>query len=261
MRVPCGEVAHRAYGVTASDGAVVAVEVENRSPVPLTIGLVSARRRAGRVEVDGTGGARRRLGRARALGGAAPLGDRGLDRRSRSWRAKRAKDRSSRSTVRVSSRCSSRCRTGRRCGPRSASAADRVSARALPAAEAVVRGWDAQLERGLRVELPPPVGERVDAARADLLLAPRDALVGRGARGLGLRRRSRRRLGAARMARSTASRPPRRRRQSVGGVCVRSTRRVNRRASWPRCAPCSCTNAARGSTCCPASRPTGSDSR
>src|SRR4029079_6283032 len=38
--------------------------------------------------------------------------------------------------------------------------ADRVSARALPAAEAVVRGWDAQLERGLRAELPPPVGER-----------------------------------------------------------------------------------------------------
>jgi hypothetical protein len=29
-----------------------------------------------------------------------------------------------------------------------------------------------QLERGLQAALPPPIGERVDAARADLLLAP-----------------------------------------------------------------------------------------
>jgi hypothetical protein len=53
-----------------------------------------------------------------------------------------------------------------------------VVPRDLPDADAVARGWDAQLERGLRVELPPPVGETVDAARADLLLAaPDDAVV------------------------------------------------------------------------------------
>src|SRR6476646_2718469 len=40
VRVPRGEVAHPAYGVTVPGGAPVAVDVEKRSPVPLTISLV-----------------------------------------------------------------------------------------------------------------------------------------------------------------------------------------------------------------------------
>jgi hypothetical protein len=47
-----------------------------------------------------------------------------------------------------------------------------VDVRALPDADSVARGWDLQLERGLQAALPPPIGEVVDAARADLLLAP-----------------------------------------------------------------------------------------
>src|SRR4029079_15553465 len=43
---------------------------------------------------------------------------------------------------------------------------------ALPAPGAAARGWRAQLDRALRVELPDPVLQHaVDAARADVLLA------------------------------------------------------------------------------------------
>ena len=45
----------------------------------------------------------------------------------------------------------------------------------LPDAEAVARGWDLQLDRGLRTDLPDPWQEKIDAARADLLLAPPSA--------------------------------------------------------------------------------------
>jgi len=43
---------------------------------------------------------------------------------------------------------------------------------AVPEAEAVVRGWRAQLDRGLRVSLPDPaLQRRIDTARAQVLLA------------------------------------------------------------------------------------------
>ena len=50
----------------------------------------------------------------------------------------------------------------------------RSTSRDLPGADAVARGWDRHLERGMQARLPPPIGEVVDAARADLLLAARD---------------------------------------------------------------------------------------
>jgi hypothetical protein len=49
-----------------------------------------------------------------------------------------------------------------------------VDVRALPNADAVARGWERQLERGMQAELPPPIGASVDAARVDLLLADRN---------------------------------------------------------------------------------------
>lgn len=51
----------------------------------------------------------------------------------------------------------------------------RVDARGLPDVAAVARAWDQILDRGMRVELPEPLGFDVDAARADLLLAPPSA--------------------------------------------------------------------------------------
>jgi hypothetical protein len=50
-----------------------------------------------------------------------------------------------------------------------------VDVRALADADAVVRSWDRVLDRGLRTELPEPLQSAVDAARADLLLAPPSA--------------------------------------------------------------------------------------
>jgi hypothetical protein len=50
-----------------------------------------------------------------------------------------------------------------------------VDVKALPDWRAVARGWDALLDRGMRVELPEIEQWSVDAARADLLLAPPSA--------------------------------------------------------------------------------------
>jgi hypothetical protein len=52
-----------------------------------------------------------------------------------------------------------------------------VDVAALPDADAVVRAWARILERGMRTELPEPLQAEVDAARADLLLAPPSAPV------------------------------------------------------------------------------------
>jgi hypothetical protein len=176
VRVPNGEVAHRVYGAASSPGGVVVVDVENRSPAPLTIGFVARFDRRAHIEVDGA--VVRVHGRPAIALSALP----------RRW----AVGDSTAATVMAGDA---------RSGPVAAFEAPgelallfpvphgtRVRAvfgdvagvvpRALPDAEAVARGWDAQLERGLRAELPPPVGETVDAARADLLLAaPGDAVV------------------------------------------------------------------------------------
>jgi len=50
-----------------------------------------------------------------------------------------------------------------------------VDLNALPDAAQAVRGWERQLDRGMRTELPDELQSRVDEARADLLLAPDSA--------------------------------------------------------------------------------------
>ena len=173
VRVPSGEVAQRVYGVAASPSGVVAVDVENRSPLPLTVGLVARFDRRARIDVDGTVV---RVDGEPAIALSAP---------PRAW----AIGDSTAETV-----MRGEARTGpvaafeapgelallfpvpRNTTVRAAlGAVANINARELPNADAVARGWDAQLERGLRAELPPPVGEAVDAARADLLLATPDA--------------------------------------------------------------------------------------
>ena len=174
VRVPRGEVAQRAYGVSVTDGPVVAVDVENRSPVPLTVGLV-ARFQRGRVEVDDT---------VVRVDGRPVLACSAVPRRwaTGATTAAEVMAGGARSgpvepfvapselalLFPVPHRTSVRAALGVG-GP--------VNVRELPAADAVVRGWDVQLERGVQAELPPPVGEVVDAARADLLLAPADAMA------------------------------------------------------------------------------------
>jgi hypothetical protein len=172
VRVPRGEVAQRAYGAAVAGGSVVAVDMENRSPVPLTIGVV-ARFERGHIEVEGT---------VVRVDGAPALVCSVVPRRwangvSTVAEVTRGDARSGPAEpfdapgelallFPVPHRTSVRVALGD---------VRQVKARELPAAEAVARGWDVQLERGLQAELPPPVGETVDAARADLLLAPADA--------------------------------------------------------------------------------------
>jgi hypothetical protein len=158
--------------VTVPGGALVAVDVENRSPVPLTVALV-VRVARGRVEIDGTSlridgevvlalsapPRRWSVGESTAeevMGGAARRGAvEGFDGPGELALL-----------FPVPHGTSVRAAIG---------AQDGVNPRELPAADAVARGWDVQLERGLQAELPLPVGELVDAARADLLLGTRDA--------------------------------------------------------------------------------------
>jgi hypothetical protein len=58
---------------------------------------------------------------------------------------------------------------------RTALSAEPIDVRALATPDDVERGWDRQLDRGLRTELPDPWQTRVDHARVDVLLAPIDA--------------------------------------------------------------------------------------
>ena len=54
-------------------------------------------------------------------------------------------------------------------------AAQPVDARQMPTVEVVERGWETQLDRGMRTELPEPWQASIDAARADVLLSPPSA--------------------------------------------------------------------------------------
>jgi hypothetical protein len=55
---------------------------------------------------------------------------------------------------------------------RVALASTKVDVGTLPDVDVVARGWEAVLDRALRTELPEPLQSEIDAARADLLLAP-----------------------------------------------------------------------------------------
>jgi hypothetical protein len=175
VRVPGGEVSHTAYGAAARSGGVSVVEIENRSPVPLTIALVVRIGRPAVVTVDGS---------SLCLDGRPVLVMSGPPR---AWAA-------GDSTEEIVT--GGLARTGPvegQSGPvelallfpvphRTALRAvlgdvAGIDPRELPPADAIARGWDRQLERGLQVALPPPIGELVDAARADLLLLSRRAPV------------------------------------------------------------------------------------
>jgi hypothetical protein len=56
-------------------------------------------------------------------------------------------------------------------------ALEEVDALDLPTGGAVARGWEQQLERAMRTELPEPWQSQIDAARADLLLASSSSAV------------------------------------------------------------------------------------
>jgi hypothetical protein len=169
VRIPSGDAVHRVYAVAAEGRAVTIVEIENRSPAPFTAALVVGVSRNAELALDGT---------ALRLDGEVVLV---LPRPPGAW----ASGGSTREIV-----MGGGARTDgfeRQRGPievallfpvshrttwRGALTNAAVDLRSLPDAEAVARGWDLQLERGMQAALPPPIGERLDAARADLLLTP-----------------------------------------------------------------------------------------
>src|SRR5262249_23834741 len=161
-----GEVAQRAYGATTAAGPVTVVDIENRTAGPLTVAMVL---RVGRVRVDVERTAVRvDGGGAPALSaGAPPVG--GGARGGRRWRGggggwegpveSFAGPGELALLFPVTHRTSVRAAAG--------ACAGAVDVRELPTPDAVARGWRVQLERGMQAELAPPVGDVVDAARAD----------------------------------------------------------------------------------------------
>jgi hypothetical protein len=169
VRIPSGDAVQRVYAVAADGRAVTVVEIENRSPAPFTAALVVSVAHKAEIALDGA---------ALRLDGEVVLV---LPRAPGAW----AVGGSTREIVMGGGARTDGFATTR--GPievallfpvshrttwRGALTDAPVDLRALPDADSVARGWSVQLERGLQAALPPPIGERVDAARADLLLAP-----------------------------------------------------------------------------------------
>ena len=178
MRVPGGDAVQRVYGVPAGDvGEVAVVEIANESPAPFVAALVV--RGASALDLDGAS--------VWADGRSAIRTPRPPSR----WAA--SVDGSTEATV-VSGAASDgpfahrQDRAARLVGAFLFPVAHRTSLRAvvtlgtqgigatepgaLPDADAVARGWRAQLDRGLRVELPDESLQRaVDTARAATVLA------------------------------------------------------------------------------------------
>ena len=169
MRVPGGDAIHRVYGAS-TDAAVV--EIENDSPAPFVVAMVV--RGAGHVELDGSTVVADR--RPALVATRAPA----------RWAA--SVDGTTRTTVASGAARDDAFvpRTDRAARLDAAflfPLAHRARARFLvpggrgeppaqiPDAEQVARGWRAQLERGMRVELPDArLQAAVDTARAALLL-------------------------------------------------------------------------------------------
>jgi hypothetical protein len=178
MRVPGGDAVHRVYGAPAGDvGEVAVVEISNDSPAPFVVALVVR----GAASLDLDGATVWADGRSALRTGRPP---------SR-WAV--SVDQSTEATVTSGAASDGPFVARQDRGARIVGAflypvAHRTSLRAvvslgtqgiggtepghLPDATAAARGWRAQLDRGLRVELPDEQLQRaVESARAATVLA------------------------------------------------------------------------------------------
>jgi hypothetical protein len=138
LRIAGGSAIERVYAVGHGDESIVVIEVENDSPEAIAVGFVVD---DGGTRVDGESV----LSLTRRPG--AVEDDYGL-------------------VFPVPHRTKVRVALAARAG---------VDVSGLADADAVGRAWDRILDRGMRTELPEPLQSEVDAARADLLLAPPSA--------------------------------------------------------------------------------------
>lgn len=199
LRVPGGEIVHRACGVRATagdgDGAHVLVEIENRGPVAVVLALalrptgLEGPGWIGEVVVDGT---EVQVDGRRAVVLAKPpaqvaLGDAGGDvadvvvaeaAENGASGAVRCGEGRAQAALLLPLPHTATARVALPLGPppaprrRGADVPPPVSVAALPATARVVAGWDLQADRGTRVSMPPGrLADAVAAARRSLLLA------------------------------------------------------------------------------------------
>jgi hypothetical protein len=158
VRVPSGDALHRVYAAGGSADLVI-VEIENDSPIPFAAGLV-VRGHEGRTPATAVDG--RRLvvdGEPAVILPRPPL--------------RRETDDGDAVVYPVAHRTTLRFAVA--LGSLSDADADEAP---LPDLDEVSRGWSAQLDRGMRVDIPDEgFLHAVDCARADLLLARTDAAV------------------------------------------------------------------------------------
>jgi hypothetical protein len=177
MRVPSGDARHRVYG--AAPGAFV-VEVQNDSAAPFVVTFVVRGARA--VDLDGpvvwvdgvpalvAPRAPSRWAVATGTGGSDATYADVAEGRASGEPFPGARDRRGRAEVALLHPVAHR--TTLRTALLTPDAPAGVDPLRLPGADTVTRGWSAQLDRGMRVELPDEVlVAAVRRARAELLLA------------------------------------------------------------------------------------------
>jgi hypothetical protein len=181
MRVPSGDAVSRVYGAGGPLDLVV-VEIENASPAPFVVAVSITGTRAA-VGLDGSVVT---IGDEPAVIAARPPARWAAGEQGTVFAAVRDGDAPLAPFPGVAGRRNAEVallypvthRTRARFAlvqePRGPSASA-VDVGLLPAADDAARGWHAQLERGMRVELPDArLEEQVDAARATALLEGRD---------------------------------------------------------------------------------------
>jgi hypothetical protein len=178
MRVPSGDAVQQVYGAPTGDaGEVAVVEITNESPAPFVAALVV--RGASSVELDGTtvyadGRSALRTTRPPSRWAASIDGStEGIVTRGEASDGQfgRVQDRGARVVAAFLFPVAHRTmlRAAVALGTQGLGAADVVG---LPDAHAVARGWRAQLDRGMRIEVPDEALQRaIDTARAATILA------------------------------------------------------------------------------------------
>jgi hypothetical protein len=208
MRIPGGDAVQRVYALPASGpagaGEIVVVEVENRSPVPVAVAFAlrpynpEGLAVVGRIDLEnsevvvdgrvavllprppaGVAGSTLETGDSvhQVTGGRAAPGALAIEDPDGLGQAAFVYPLPHRGTIRVAMPLEHERRPRRRSlvplrgARRPTPGTPAFDASALPAPADVTRGWQAQLRRGLRLELPDPrLQSAVDANRAFLLL-------------------------------------------------------------------------------------------
>ena len=185
LRIPSGDAVHRAWGVGGPAG-LVAVEIENASPAPFVAALVIAPAPSGRVRSVATSGSWVTIDGHPALRTPRPASRWAAGPPGETFDVVAAGQAQERSFTGVGGRRARleiallhpvAHRTRLRCAlaagrPGRSVPVEAVDLSLLPDAGAVAAGWDAQLRRGMRVEVPDARLQRaIDVGRAALLLA------------------------------------------------------------------------------------------